>query len=172
MIRREEVYKIGRIGKPHGVRGELSVRIDDDVFDRVDADYLVLDVDGILVPFFMDEYRFRSDSVVLITFAGIDSVERAREYVGCDVYFPRSLSDSDEELSWAEVIGFGIVDAGSRQTIGSLVGVDDSTANILFEVRTPDGRDLLVPASEELIVKVDGKQQQIVMSIPQGLLEL
>ena len=60
MIRREDVFKIGRMGKPHGVKGELSMQCDDDVFDRVDADYLVLDIDGILVPFFIEEYRFRS----------------------------------------------------------------------------------------------------------------
>ena len=35
MIREDEVYKIGRVCKPHGVRGELTVHINDDVFDRV-----------------------------------------------------------------------------------------------------------------------------------------
>ena len=63
MIKQEEVYKIGRLGKSHGVKGEVSFQFDDDIFDRVDADYLVLDIDGILVPFFMEEYRFRNDSV-------------------------------------------------------------------------------------------------------------
>ena len=48
MIQQEEVYKIGRLGKPHGVKGELSFLFDDDVFDRTDADYLVLCIDGIL----------------------------------------------------------------------------------------------------------------------------
>ena len=48
MIRHEDVYRIGRIGKPHGVGGELSFMFDDDVFDRCDAEYLVLDIDGIL----------------------------------------------------------------------------------------------------------------------------
>ena len=47
MIKREEVYKIGRLGKAHGIRGEVSFLFDDDVFDRVDADYLILDIDGI-----------------------------------------------------------------------------------------------------------------------------
>lgn len=40
MIRHEDVYRIGRIGKPHGVGGELSFMFDDDVFDRCDAEYL------------------------------------------------------------------------------------------------------------------------------------
>ena len=49
MIKQEEVYKIGRLGKSHGVRGEVSFLFDDDVFDRVDADYLILDIDGIRI---------------------------------------------------------------------------------------------------------------------------
>ena len=44
MIRQEEVYRIGKIGKPHGVKGEVTLRFSDDVFDRVEAEYLVLDV--------------------------------------------------------------------------------------------------------------------------------
>lgn len=47
MIRRDDVYKIGKLGKPHGVKGEITFAITDDVFDRVDADYLILDIDGI-----------------------------------------------------------------------------------------------------------------------------
>ena len=76
MIRREEVYKIGRLGKTHGVRGEISFLLDDDVFDRTDADYLILDIDGILVPFFIEEYRFKTDSNALMKFDGIDTQER------------------------------------------------------------------------------------------------
>lgn len=172
MIRREEVYKIGRVSKPHGVKGELSMHIDDDVFGRVDADYLILDIDGILVPFFMEEYRFRSDSQVLVVFTGVDTVEKAREYVGCDVYFPRNNSDNDDELSWAQIVGYEIIDGESSKTVGTIVRVDDSTVNTLFEVRTIEGSDLLLPASPDLITKVDGHKQQITMAIPKGLLEL
>lgn len=87
MIKQNEVYKIGRIGKPHGVNGELQMQFDDDVFDRVSADYLVLDIEGILVPFFIEDYRFRSDNVLLIKFSDIDTQERARELTGSDVFF-------------------------------------------------------------------------------------
>ena len=107
MIKKETVYKIGCIGKAHGVKGEVSFMFDDDVFDRVDADYLVLELDGILVPFFMEEYRFRSDSTALVKFEDIDTQDRARELTNCDVYFPRQLADDDdEELSWTFLVGF------------------------------------------------------------------
>ena len=77
MIRQEDVYRIGRIGRPHGVKGEVTFRFDDDVFDRVDSDYLVLSVDGILVPFFIEEYRFKSGEVALVKFCDIASVDDA-----------------------------------------------------------------------------------------------
>ena len=38
---RDDVFKIGRLGKTHGVKGELSFHFTDDVFDRVDADYIL-----------------------------------------------------------------------------------------------------------------------------------
>ena len=75
MIREEEVYKIGMLTKTHGVSGELSLSFTDDVFDRVDADYLVCKMDGILVPFFMEEYRFKNDTTALVKFADIDTEE-------------------------------------------------------------------------------------------------
>jgi len=169
MIKKEEVFKIGRLGKAHGVKGELSFMFDDDVFDRVDADYLVFDVDGILVPFFIEEYRFRSDSTALVKFEGVDTQERARELTNTDVYFPRSLAESDDEqLSWSFFVGFTMIDATTGQSVGKIAAVDDTTMNILFELE--DGT--LVPAAEELIEKVDQKKKQITIALPEGLIGL
>ena len=169
MIREEEVYKIGRLGKTHGVKGEVSFLFDDDVFDRVDADYLVLMVDGILVPFFMEEYRFRSDTTAIVKFCDIDTQEHARELTGCNVYFPRKLADSDEgNMSWAEIVGYSIVDASTGRTVGKIASIDDSTINILFCLE--DGT--LIPASEELITDIDQEKRIITIDIPEGLLEL
>lgn len=76
MIREDEVYKIGMLTKTHGVSGELNMAFTDDVFDRVEAEYVVCRMDGILVPFFMEEYRFRSDTTVLMKFEGVDTEEQ------------------------------------------------------------------------------------------------
>ena len=169
MIKREEVYRIGRLGKTHGVKGELSFQYDDDIFDRVDADYLVLDIDGILVPFFMEEYRFRNDSICLVKFCDIDTQQRAQELTGCDVYFPRALADeAEEQPSLASLAGFGIVDASNGKVIGNIAAIDDTTQNILFELE--DGT--LIPASDELIEVIDVGKKEIIMNIPNGLLAL
>jgi len=168
MIRQEEVYKIGRLGKAHGVKGEVSLQFDDDIFDRVDADYLILDIDGILVPFFMEEYRFRSDAVALVKFEDIDTQQRASELTGCDVYFPRALADEDEEPTLSMLVGFDLVEANNGKTVGRIAAIDDSTANILFELED----ERLIPANDDLIHDIDTKHKVIKMDIPEGLLEL
>ena len=151
------------------MRGEISFLFDDDVFDRVDADYLILKVDGIFVPFFIEEYRFKSDSNAIIKFEDIDTQERARELTGADVYFPRSLAENDDEnLSWPVLVGFDIIEASNGRTIGRIASVDDSTLNILFCL--DDGR--LIPASENLITAIDQQTRTLTMHIPEGLLDL
>ena len=169
MIKKEEVFKIGRLGKAHGVKGEVSFHFDDDIFDRVDADYLVLDIDGILVPFFMEEYRFRNGYLAFVKFRDVDTQERASELTGCDVYFPRDLAAAEDEMPiLSMLVGFSIVDAATNKSIGVIEDVNDQTANILFEL----DNGALIPASDELIMNIDTEHEEIVMNIPEGLLDI
>lgn len=166
MIKEDEVYKIGRISKPHGISGEVTLRFSDDVFDRVDADYLVLMVDGILVPFFIEEYRFRSDEVALVKFEDIDTKDRASELTGCDVFFPRHLADAgDDVLTWSQIVGYDIVDVLSDKTIGRIEAVDETTINTLLELS--DGT--LIPAADEFIEDIDHEERKLMMRLPEGL---
>lgn len=141
----------------------------DDVWDRADADYVFLDVDGIQVPFFLEGWRFRSDSVALLKFQDIDSAEDASEYVGSDVYFPHDLTpepSEDDEYTWRSFTGWQVTDA-SQGTIGTIDYVEDSTANIIFCI---DGK--LIPATEDFIDRIDAKERTIYMNLPDGLLDL
>lgn len=170
-----ETFKIGILGKPHGVKGEVSFHFDDDVFDRVDADYLFIQIDGLLVPFFIEEYRFRSNETALMTFSGIDTEEKAAELTGCDVYFPRSLADSDENaetVSKAEIIGYSIINADDGKKVGTVEALDDSTLNTLLEVTANEGNGVLLPVSDDLIKDVDRKSRTITIIIPEGILSL
>lgn len=169
MIKKEDVYRIGQIGKPHGVKGELSFHFEDDVFDRTDADYLILEVDGILVPFFFEEYRFRTDVTAYIKFCDVDTEVQARELTGSEVFFPRSVAHQDGSCrSWAQLLGFSLIDATTGHQIGVIQSIDNTTLNVLFELE--DGK--LIPANEELITNIDGEKRQIFITLPEGLLNL
>ena len=72
MICPEDVFYIGRISKFRGIEGEIELLFTDDAFDRGTAEYLIIDMDGILVPFFWEEYRFKNDQTAIIKFEDID----------------------------------------------------------------------------------------------------
>ena len=173
MIREEEVYRIGEITKRHGVRGEVNLSFTDDVFDRADSDYLILKIDGILVPFFMESYRFKNNSHALVKFEGVDSEPQAARLVGCKVYFPHALTSQDEEIeyTWKFFVGFTVRDEVAG-ILGEIVEINEQTCNTLFVVVTPAGGELLIPAQETFIRKLIPEKREMIMSLPEGLLDL
>ena len=158
MIKKEEVYKIGLFNKPHGIHGELQFTFTDDIFDRVDCDYLICLLDGIFVPFFIEEYRFRSDSTALVKLEGIETAERARMFTNVEVYFPVKHAEEaeDGELSWNFFVGFRMEDVRHGE-LGEVVEVDTATVNTLFVVEQEDGEELLIPAQGEYSEIQDAK---------------
>lgn len=172
MIRKEDVYKIGVFNKPHGIHGELSFTFTDDRFDQVEADYLICLLDGIFVPFFLEEYRFRSDSTALVKLEGVDTAERARMFTNVEVYFPTAHAEEagPGELTWDFFIGFHIEDAKHGE-LGEVTEVDNTTINTLFVV-DHQGEELLIPAQEDFILNIDRQQRIISMDLPEGLLAL
>lgn len=172
MIRKEEVYKIGIFNKPHGIHGELSFTFTDDIFDRVEAEYLICLLDGILVPFFLEEYRFRSDTTALVKLEGVDTAERARMFTNIEVYFPAKHAEAaePEELSWNFFVGFRIEEV-HRGELGEVTDVDTTTINTLFVVDYK-GEELLIPAQEDFIVGIDQENRVITVDLPEGLLAM
>lgn len=173
MIKREDVYKIGLFNKPHGINGELQFTFTDDVFDRVECDYLICMLDGILVPFFIEEYRFRSDSTALVKLEGVDTAERARMFTNVEVFFPKALAekDSNDELTWDFFVGLRIVDV-HHGALGTITEVDNSTINTLFVVETNDGNELLIPAQEDFIEGIDPDAGVVTVDLPEGLVDM
>lgn len=172
MIKREEVYKIGIFNKPHGIHGELLFTFTDDIFDRVEAEYIVCLLDDIFVPFFIEEYRFRSDTTALMKLEGVDTAERARMFTNVEVWFPVKHADEaePEELTWNYFVGFRMEEI-HHGYLGDVTEVDTSTLNTLFVV-DHNGEELLIPAQEEFITDIDQKHKVITVSLPAGLVNL
>lgn len=173
MIREDEVFKIGYFAKPHGIKGELSLVSGTDLFDEADDPYIVCDMDGILVPFFVEEYRYKSDNVILLKLEDVNSEIEARQFVNKEVFYPIDAVDGDDlvgDMTWDSFIGYGVSDE-KLGFLGVITGVDDSTINVLLRVDY-DGNELLIPAVEELITDVDHIGHLLTVSLPDGLIDL
>lgn len=173
MIRKEEVIKVGEVTKTHGVSGELSVTFMNDRFENADPDFIVFNLDGILVPFFIEEYRFRSNTAALIRLEDINSEDIAKRFVKADVYILAEDTSEDEETehySYSSFKGFMLHDV-DEGLIGEIIDVDESTINVLLKVNF-NSDEILIPFDESLIEGLDMASREIVMSIPSGLLSL
>ena len=173
MIKYEEVFKIGKITKTRGIKGEMEMECNNDAFDSGNAEYFVLEVDGILVPFFWEEYRFKNQTNVIILFEDIHNEREASEFVGCDVYYPYSEEglENSHILSWKAFEGYCINDQ-KDDYIGEIEQIDDRSDNIVITVSQSSGKTLLLPLHEDLILECDHKKRIIKLFIADGLLDL
>ena len=170
MIRDEELVKTGRLLKPHGIKGEIVAVSDIDLFDNK-TPFLVLEIEGIYVPFFIESLRSKGADY-LIKFERIDNEKAVKEMIGKKLFFPRRHLSSvyEEAVTWNSYIGY-TVEEECIGVLGKLEAVDDSTLNVLLTVRSPQG-ELLIPAAEDFFRSIDDKQRRIVLTLPEGLLDI
>ena len=176
MITHEELIAIGHYNKPHGVAGEISATVDVDVEVLQELSCLVSDMDGIYVPFFVNACRPKSLETVLLTIDGIDSEQEAAKLVNRDIFALkrdyRQISDDTDADGYPLdfFIGFELQDSDGTR-VGEISDVDEQTENAIFIV-SRDDEELMVPASDDLIVEFDLDKKVMVMDLPQGLLDL
>ena len=176
MITREELIAIGHYNKPHGVAGELSATVDVEIDVLGALSCLVSEMDGIYVPFFVNSLRPKTSETVLLTIDGINSEQEASRLVNHDIYalkreFRQESDDADADgYPLDYFIGFELQDSDGTR-VGEIVQVDEQTENAIFIV--DDGEsELLLPASDDLIVEFDLDKKVMVMDLPQGILDL
>ena len=176
MITREELLAIGHYNKPHGVAGEISATVDVDVDVLRDLSCLVSEMDGIFVPFFVNSLRPKTSETVLLTIDGIETEQQATRLVNHEIYalkrdYRQESIDADADgYPLDYFIGFELQDSDGT-TVGTIVQVDEQTENAIFIVEDGD-RELLLPASDDLIVEFDLDKKVMVMELPQGILDL
>lgn len=172
MILKDELFPIGQITKPHGRKGEMAFTIDSTVLEDLDASFIVMEPDGILVPFYIENVRMKTIGTGLIKLERVDSEEQAREYIGQTIYLTKEFLEEidDEEFETEYFIGFEMID-NDKGSIGQVTAIDDSTANALFIVES--GRnEILIPIVEEFIAEIDHEKEVIHLTLPDGLLDL
>jgi 16S rRNA processing protein RimM len=165
---------VGRIGRPHGVRGELTVEVRTDDPEARFAPGAVLRTEPAeRGPLTVAEARPRSGGLV-VAFAGVADREAADTLRGTvlvvDAASLPPLADDDEFYDH-QLVGLVAVDpSGAR--LGTVADVVHSPASDLLAVRGADGREHLVPFVRDIVPTVDVPGGRVVVDPPEGLLDL
>lgn len=152
----EKYLECGKIINTHGVRGALKIESwcdSPEVLCRLKTLYYKRKDE--LMPLEVTSASIHKGCVLAYIY-GIDSIEEAQLLKNRVVYCDREdLPLDDDRVFIADIIGLDVFDERSGERLGVLEELIESPASDLFSVRTPDGREVLVPAVDEFIGHID-----------------
>lgn len=186
MILSSDLIEIGVFNKTHGINGEISASVFYDQLDPEELRCIVIDVDGIFVPFFIESCRPKGSESWLISLSDVTDEKIAAPFVNKPFFALRSDSamqqvlevegEDGEGLYAEDFIGFHVLAVGpdgATSPLGTIVDIDTSTPNALFILSLdadPD-RSVMIPVADEYFVAIDIENRQITLSLPDGLLD-
>ncbi len=167
----DECFLLGQIVKTHALQGEVSAWLDvDDPGQYKNLESVFLDQNGKLVPFFISRLSI-SDKRAIISFDGVATLEDADTLIGADLYLPLSFLPAlpEGKYYFHDLIGFDFFDGD--KLIGKVSQIYELPTHTLVAV-DHEGKEILIPAEEQVLGKVDLKNKKIQANLPSGLVEL
>jgi len=162
---------LGKITRIHGYDGSVTIRLGRNFSEKIpEMESVFIEIDGRLVPFFV-AYSEQSDDITLrMQFAGYESDIKMKEFVGCNTFLTNEviISKSDDNH---DLINFKVY-SGEKELMGSVTEIIEHPGHFLLNIKTPKGRELLLPLHEDLILNIDRKRKIIEMIIPEGIAEI
>ncbi len=149
----EPTVTVGRIAKPHGVRGELSVQNRSDNPDRWTPGAVFFDATGRI-------YTVRTvrphGERLLVTFEEIGDRTGAEAVAGTELVIPESwLPELPEGRWWSYQVEGLVVVTESGRALGRIAEVLPYPSQDLWRLVAEDGTETLIPAVADLVVSVD-----------------
>lgn len=168
----DSLHRLGKLGKPWGHQGELTVHLEDvDIDDIVHAGSLFVDIEGQRVPFFFTRL-YEKGRDTLIKFDDFHDPQSAAILVGRDIYAPPGhlVDGSDESWDPEEFIGLVVRDEQHGE-LGEVTAIDGTPKNPVLVILHGE-QEVMVPLVEEMIVDLDMEERSMTIRTPEGLIDL
>ena len=167
----EEWVTIGKITSAHGIRGEVKVALFID-----DADFL-LEVESLFVEgrprreWKVNKVRFHKKQAI-VTFEEIADRNEAERLRGREVVVPFEWLPAleDDEFYVAQIVGLS-VETTTGEALGTVDQVLFTGANEVYVVRGGPRGEVLIPAIDSVVQKIDLEAEQVLVSLPEGLID-
>ena len=170
---KEDCFYLGKIVKKYSFKGELLAKLDTDqpdIYENLDA--IFIEVNDTLIPFFIEKSQLHKSDLLRLKFEDVTNEADADALMKCDLYLPLDSLPKLEgtKFYFHEIIGFQLNDENFG-AVGTVKGVNDSTAQALFEVDR-DGIEILIPMNDDFIKTLDREAKTITVNTPPRLIEL
>ena len=176
---KNRLVRVARIGKPHGIRGEVTVEV---FTDSPETRFSVGSVLALRLPsdtnaadkqLTVEKARWNK-KILLLKFEEFSDRNTAEVFRDAMLYAPTEhLPDDNDEWYADDLIGLAVyVGSIKAAKIGDVTGLITGTAQDLLQVRLVDGREVLIPFVEEIVPEINEEKGIVVITPPPGLLEL
>ena len=172
-MQKDKCFNLGHVSKLNGFKGRVMIFLDvDDPNYYKKLDVMFIDMNGGLVPFFLEEYQLKQKGFALVKFEGVDSEHQAKALLRKQIYLPEEALPKlqGNQFYFHEVKGFTIVDVNYGK-VGEINQVLDFSNNPIFEILIDD-KEVMIPASHDIIKGLDRENKTFTIDAPDGLIEM
>ncbi len=172
-MQKKDCFYLGKIVTKYSFKGELVIKLDTDepqLYANMNA--IFVEMGSNLVPFFIERSLLQKGNQLRVKLEDVDAETDADALLKLAVYLPLDLLPKlkGNKFYYHEVIGFTLEDTNYGE-VGIIVGINDTTAQPLFEVKHGE-IELLIPMIDDFIKKVDRANKTILVETPEGLIEM
>ena len=164
--------QVARIGKPHGIRGEVTVQVLTDApGDRFIPGTEFVVEPASVGPLLVESARWNKD-ILLLAFEGVETRNQAETLRGAKLFIETEELDEDDDEGWYEHELLGLEARVGSQVVGKIAALHTLPVQDLLVVETPDGKEILVPFVEQIVPEVNVADGFVLLTPPDGLFEV
>ena len=171
-MQKKDCFLVGTVLKLHGYKGEVKIfNINNEHFDFSKAKYFFVQINNILVPFFIQYFK-QSKQNIIVKFEGINSEPKATQLLKCLTYVPKKWIDENKyRENENNLIGYSVID----RKLGNLGSIDhiNSQSNLQQLIYVKNGKiEFCFPKHEHFIKNIDFSKKILEVEIPKEIISL
>jgi len=171
-MERTDFILAGKLLKTTGIKSEIILSFDNGLpKDFLKLGTILIDIDGGLVPFFIEKIKQKSSSTVVVKLEDVDSEVEIKEYINSDFYLQTINNQEVEDSYSAAIVGFEIYNSKNIK-LGEIIDYLDIPNNPIIKILSTQNKELLLPYNENLIIKFSKRKRKITLEIPEGIMDI
>ena len=172
MLFEEEYIYAGKILKTYGYQGYFLITGERFIKGYLkEKEPIFIEIDGISVPFFIEDFEEKSEKTYILKLTDIESDFDAQEYIGCKLLISSGkIKNKAVHFNIQSLIDFTFKDVNSSLE-GKVTEVNEIPGNPLLRILLTNGKEFYIPFHNNLVEKINIKQNLLVMDLPEGLFD-
>jgi 16S rRNA processing protein RimM len=164
--------QVARIGKPHGIRGEVTVQVLTDApGDRFVPGTQFVVEPASAGPLTVESARWNKD-ILLLAFEEVETRNDAEALRGAKLFIETEELEEDDDEGWYEHELVGLDVRVGDTVVGKVSGLNTMPVQDLLVVTDRDGKEVLIPFVEQIVPEVNVAEKYVLVTPPEGLFEV